>query len=509
MKKILFFMAVVSSLVLVSCSDEPFSPDSQNLNNQSGIHVTIDESAPIGRGITIGESLVVTAAIQLVDPSLNVQSAVWNVGGPSVFVFSAPSTGTYWIKVTETDTNNFSYSYSNSFFFTSGYNYYVNVTLGGQVIVNVGTNGMTNVPPVNTNTNTNTNPPAGGATFGIFSETVSNVVIFDTDTKIDIWNGMTIADDTTTAGDGTTSWRLTGTDTNGGWMGMGIRVEPLTAYRDLSAFASGSYRFMFKGTKGFKLGLKSGLTTEAWLTTAQLMNYGLVTNGTWCTVSIPVTAFTGLNMGQIAQYLMFVADTSTGYRNGDVFNLDNIYFTTNQTVVGPLPTTFGLYSETYPVNVVWDTDGVMDVWNNGFDLVDDTSSYADGVTSLKLICTASISTPAWAGYAMRTNPLNTFKDLSSFTGGSLKFSYKSTKLPTKIGIKGGVATSTERWITGAVLKSTYGLKDDGTWSTVTIPLSAFAGLNLTNITQYFMFVTDGVNHVIGNEYNIDNIYYIK
>lgn len=173
---------------------------------------------------------------------------------------------------------------------------------------------------------------------------------------------------------------------------------------------------------------------------------------------------------------------------------------------------YTLYSETYTVDVLWapqaGQDGVMEIWNNGFSFASDFTTFSEGAESLKLVCLASDS-PAvpWAGLGLRTDPLNTLKNLSAYSAGYLNFMYKSTKLPTKIGIKGGTTTASERWITGAVLKSTYGLKDDGTWSSVRIPLTAFSGLSLTTITYYFMFVTDGANHVIGNQYNIDNIYF--
>jgi hypothetical protein len=325
--------------------------------------------------------------------------------------------------------------------------------------------------------------------------------VYDTDAQIDIWNGMSMSDDITTFGDGTMSWKFIGTAPAGGWMGMGISVKPADVYRNLSAFAGGSYRFMFKGTKGFKIGLKSGASTEAWLLPSQLMPYGLVTNGTWCTVSIPVSAFAGLDMSQISEYFMFVADTSTGYSTGSVFNFDNIYFTTNQTAVAGV-STFGLYTETYPVNVTWDSDGKIDIWN-GFAMASDTVVFGDGTMSLKI--TAASST--WGGFGMRVEPLTTYKNLSAYVGGSLKFMYKSSKNFTKIGVKDG--NGIEAYVTGAACVSSYGMKIDNTWSTVTVPMSAFTGIDWTKIQQYFMFVADGANYTSGNVWNIDNIYFVK
>lgn len=163
--------------------------------------------------------------------------------------------------------------------------------------------------------------------------------------------------------------------------------------------------------------------------------------------------------------------------------------------------TFGLYTETYPVNVVWDTDAKMDIWN-GFSLGPDSSTFADGTVSLVF----GVSSSTWGGYAMRVEPITTLKDISAFSGGYLNFSYKSTKMITKVGIK-SASPAVEGWVTGAVCKSSYGLKDDGTWSAVKIPLSAFTGVDLSKIEQYFMMVADGANWVAGNVWNIDNVYY--
>jgi hypothetical protein len=328
-------LGIVLSFALVSCADDPFTPNGQKAVSKGNLEITLSDSGvPLGKTtIGIGASQVVSAVIRLTGPTGVIQTATWTVGGSSTFLFNADLTGAYTLGLTQTDTSNFTASTNVPCSFVAGYNYYITITLGGNVFVNVGTNGIVIPPTTNTNT-TNTNVP-------------------------------------------------------------------------------------------------------------------------------------------------------------------------------PTGTTFGLYSETVPVDVVWDTDGVMDVWNAGFDVMDDTTTHGDGTTSMKLTCLSSASTPAWAGLGLRTEPLNTFKNLSAFTGGYLKFMYRSTTMITKIGIKGGTTAATEKWITGAVLKSTYGLRNDNTWSQVTIPLSAFTGLNLTNITQYFMLITDGANHVVGNEYWIDNIYFTK
>ena len=111
-------------------------------------------------------------------------------------------------------------------------------------------------------------------------------------------------------------------------MGLGIRVNPLSAYKDLSAYSSGSLRFMFKGTKRFKVGIKDGSAVEKWVSMAD-GSYGFVTNDTWCNVVIPLSAFPGINFASVQQYFMWVADSGLGYTVGSVYYIDNVYFSTN------------------------------------------------------------------------------------------------------------------------------------------------------------------------------------
>ncbi len=169
--------------------------------------------------------------------------------------------------------------------------------------------------------------------------------------------------------------------------------------------------------------------------------------------------------------------------------------------------TFGLYSETTPENVTWDTDAKMDVWNDQWNsggclFDDDTTTFADGINSLKI---TGIAGKSWFGIGMRVEPEANYKDMSSFSNSVLKFWYKSSRGIKQVGIKSG--PSTERWVTGANCVSLYGMKTDDTWSEVSIPVSVFTGIDFSQISQYFMIVADGANYAEGYVWNIDNIYY--
>lgn len=161
-------------------------------------------------------------------------------------------------------------------------------------------------------------------TFGIYAETVPVTVKWDVDTKLDIWNGMTLVEQTAYKGDGSKAWKLTGT---GSWMGMGIRVNPITTLRSLSDFSGGYLSFMFKGTKRFKIGIKSGGTTpvEKWIAMTN-GKYGYYNNNAWCVVRVPLSVFSGVNLSKIEQFFMLAADSSLGYTVGSVYYIDKLYW---------------------------------------------------------------------------------------------------------------------------------------------------------------------------------------
>lgn len=166
---------------------------------------------------------------------------------------------------------------------------------------------------------------------------------------------------------------------------------------------------------------------------------------------------------------------------------------------------FAVFSETLPMEVIWDTDIKMDVWNDGWNsggctLSDDSTTKVEGTNSLKIV---GIAGKSWFGVAMRVEPITNFKDMTSYSNSVLKFWFKSSYNVTKVGIK---SEGIERWITGITCMS-YGLKTNDTWSEVSIPMSAFTGINFAKIEQYFMIVADGAYYTTGRVWNLDLVYY--
>lgn len=337
-------------------------------------------------------------------------------------------------------------------------------------------------------------------TFGLFSERVPENVVWDTDAKIDVWTdygaNALVADDLLAPGFGGKALRLTGT---GSWMGVALRVNPLSAVKDLSAFAGGSLKFMYKGNAGFKIGIKSGNGVERWVTSTELAGYGLVLTNAWCTVSVPLACFAGIDWAAVQQYLMFVADSGTGYAVGDVHTLDEIHFSTTDGGTVATDDFFTLFSDTQPLDVVWETDIAMAVWTDwsaGAAVTTLTAGTGEGGESWKIT-----GTGAWIGIGLHT--VTGTRDLSAYS--HLNLMYKGSN-NFKIGIKGG---GTEAWRTAAQLAA-YGLVLDNTWRTVKVPLSAFSGINLATVDQYLMFVQDApLGYTVGAVHELDNIYFSK
>ena len=166
--------------------------------------------------------------------------------------------------------------------------------------------------------------------FGIYSDLIPTSVLWDVDTKMDIWNSTALVSDIDSGTfEGFYSWRFEGI---GAWIGIGVRVEPLDNLKDLSIYSNGHYNFAYKGTNGFKVGIKSMPFQEVWYNYTVLSNYGLRLDDTWCEISIPITNFASVNasfdLSNIEQYFMFSANNAAqGYNVGDVHFIDNVHLT--------------------------------------------------------------------------------------------------------------------------------------------------------------------------------------
>ena len=352
-------------------------------------------------------------------------------------------------------------------------------------------------------------------TFGIYCENIPVAVKWDNDTKMDIWYdagaAMTVQDMVSGAAEGSKYWKLTGVSN---WMGMGIRANPLSETRDLTAFDGGQIHFWYKGTKGFQIGIQSCSNSDvqkAWVPSSLMMYYGLKTNDTWSEVSVPISAFVYnnplINLSYMQQYFMWMANASFGYVTGDVHSIDGIYW--SKDYYGPAadhytPTNFGLYSDSVESSVSWDDNCKLDIWADYYAAMQLTNIQTGAFEGAN--CWQLTGTGDWMAMSIRYNPDTAFNDMSYYALGALHFSVKGTNW-FKVGIKSGIASPAEAWITTNQL-SAMGYVPDGNWHEMIIPLTNFTGINFNEISQYFMFVCDAnLGYNTNIVFYLDHIYW--
>ncbi|WP_179225436.1 Ig-like domain-containing protein [Hymenobacter mucosus] len=167
--------------------------------------------------------------------------------------------------------------------------------------------------------------------FGIYTEspTITNRLVYGSDANLYIWNNLTpIAGAAPFEGQEGLALRANA----GGWFGFGIDNQ----VKNLVAFANGSLKFQFKTSYAgqFKFGIKSG-AGESWVDfPAGVSRYGLVRDGQWHEVVIPLSAFGNGDLASVTQTFMFAGDAASTQAD---FYLDNIYYS-GGVATNPAPT---------------------------------------------------------------------------------------------------------------------------------------------------------------------------
>ncbi|HEX2535190.1 MAG TPA: Ig-like domain-containing protein, partial [Chitinophagaceae bacterium] len=173
--------------------------------------------------------------------------------------------------------------------------------------------------------------------YGIYTNdpSITSKVTYGQDANLYIWNNLAnIPGAAPYEGNEVLALRAAA----GNWFGMGVDSRPT----NLSNFANGSLKFHFKSTyQGqFRIGLKSG-HGETWITfPAGASAYGLVRDGEWHEVTIPLTAFhqpnagMNLDLGSVNQLFMFAGDAPPGTAD---FYFDHIYYS-GGVAANPAPT---------------------------------------------------------------------------------------------------------------------------------------------------------------------------
>ena len=165
--------------------------------------------------------------------------------------------------------------------------------------------------------------------YGVYTETtpVTDSLTIGTNTTLSYWNNLTAITGATPF-EGTKLWAVHAN--TGSWFGMGIDNK----YINLSDYTSGALKFHFKTTYAgqLKFGIKSG-DGESWINFPAGSNlYGLIRDGNWHEISIPLSEFSNTASGRYCDFwsvksaFMFAGDAPAAAAD---FYIDNIYFSKN------------------------------------------------------------------------------------------------------------------------------------------------------------------------------------
>ncbi len=328
---------------------------------------------------------------------------------------------------------------------------------------------------------------AEAGAFGILTETtpVNGSLTFGSDAQLYVWNNMTAT--TTTPQEGAEAWAFN--VAAGNWFGMGVY---LPQNKNMQNYRNGKLHMHMKTTtqQTVGIGIASAAAGEGWVDlVAGGQEYGLVRDGAWHEVVIPLNKFSDVDFNTIMQMFMFKGEAPAASFQ---VSFDNIYWTPSEVLETPENGSFGVFTETASHhtagNFTLGVDGEFYVWENTLNPL--TTSPYEGTGSIAL---GSVPGLTWFGAAFMPNePYN----LTAFRypDSVLHFAMKTSSSTTfKIGMKGGVVAALgQEWITFEAGNDPYGFVRDGAWHVVEIPMADLGGVDLSQVTQLFELLgTDG------------------
>lgn len=332
--------------------------------------------------------------------------------------------------------------------------------------------------------------------FGIMTETreVENALDWEDNTNLYIWNNMVATEAVPAEGDEVLSFSAQ----PGNWWGMGLQ-HPDYNLRN--------YRH---GTLHFDARIQSQVPVEVNLVSTSggegkvilapgEEQYGLVRDGAWHHVAIPLSGFEGVDM-EIVQTLFSLS----GPAPAEAFEIavDNIYLTESEPLPAPQDGSFGIYTETDANSsagaLVEGEDSDLFIWEGTLNL-----SHGNAPEGGSVLNPASTGL-GWfgMGFAAREG-----FDLSAFDNedAALHFSMRTTdQTEFRIGMKSGnVQDIGQTWVTFSPGSDPYGFSRDGQWHHIAIPMADLAAdLEFADMRQLFQVL--GFGEV--SDLSIDNIY---
>ncbi len=337
--------------------------------------------------------------------------------------------------------------------------------------------------------------------FGIFTETtpVSKALTFIEEGQegpdfnysdlavLYIWNNLTQADPPAPS-EGSQCWSFTAAA--GNWYGMGVFVP---TFRNMKNYSDGILHLDMATTtqETIKIGVKSSVGGESWLfLKAAGEQFGLVRDGDWHHVQIPLNRFANTDFQTVHQMLMIAGDPPA---SAVALSIDNVWWEPSAPRETPADGNFGIYTETASHKDAGEfglgEDGQFFVWEQT--LVDNTQTPFEGAESVSL---KSAPGQTWFGCAFTPNRkynLTAFR----YPESKLCFSLKtSSSTAFRVGMKSGnIAGVGQKWISFTSGSDPYGFVRDGQWHQIRIPMSDFiAEVDLSEVSQFFEILgTDG------------------
>ena len=331
--------------------------------------------------------------------------------------------------------------------------------------------------------------------FGVYSErtTMKDSLQFGKDGHLFFWNNVTNVAGAAYEGKNVLNCSIAA----GNWWGLGYFND---VNLNMNRYSDGYLHFFMKTTSKDKIGV--GISSANGDSYYDMIDggqqYGLVRDGAWHEVKIPLNLF-AIDFSTVIQPFIIKGDAPAA---ATLISVDDIYWMESVSRPTPSNGNFGLYTETTTCSSKFTngTDGNFYIWANTLNPMTSTASEGSSVLAF-----TSASGQTWFGAAFTPNVkynLTAYRYATS----KLHFDLKTTSTTTfQIGMKSGNTPNlNQTWINFVSGADPYGFVRDGQWHGVDIPMSDFSNVDLSQVSQLFELL--GTAGAINN-IAIDNIYF--
>ncbi len=313
--------------------------------------------------------------------------------------------------------------------------------------------------------------------FGIMTETTPTLdeLNWGDRTNLYIWNNMTSVATVASEGSSALGYQVKA----GNWWGMGLLHKDY----DMHNYTHGYLHVDIKTPSTMKMTIhvasSAGGSGDVDLIDGA-DQYGLVRDGNWHSVAIPLSKFGNVDFNSIKTFFSISGDAPAA---DTTIAFDNIYFSESIKLAAPEQGNFGIYTENAAHKTAGEfgfgVNGDLFLWANTLTL--QPGQILEGNSSLNLKSTGQ----GWYGMGLTAREgfnLTAFDNANA----ALHFSMKTTDTGDfQIGFKSGnVNDIGQKWINFKNGADPYGFARDGQWHEIVIPMSVLAkDLDLFDMRQ--------------------------